>query len=226
MEIDKNLSIRGQAEHFLRSLPKEGVIFHITPSKNREMIEREGLRGPRNIVWFFAFQTSSRNCIPNFSSREITAAIRKFRGTIRSGLLETSQHNLLRGYYLEEEYPSVVAARRLIKNKEESETVSVGSGREFAREVAKNIPPERILFIASLSRIEYEELVNKVQNSKLPVSIRSYTDPKSSYLEHELAKLLSRKIIAGLLNYDESNKNFYHQENGFVSFISKILHSR
>ena len=62
--------IKQFAIEFIRSLPKEGVALHLTTAKNAEDIEREGIKSPRDKIWYFAF-AANYPVVDNFSSTGI-----------------------------------------------------------------------------------------------------------------------------------------------------------
>lgn len=225
MEMDSGKGLHSQAKRILDSLPQEGLILHVTrKGKIDSILEKGLLPGRRKTIWFYSFQVENEHYFKNFSVSEINEVIERLRGSITEGLTESSLYTGLSRQYmslLPDDYPAVIIARRLKKDRWTPEKVESPQHGTFTREVdERRIPKSNIVFAATISPQEYEALLEEITSTNPPQKIQRTTDPKRIYYEYSVGRRLARKIVSELLASDFT----VHQEtNGILQLIKRLI---
>lgn len=225
MEMDSGKGLHSQAKIILDSLPQEGLILHVTRRGKLDSILEKGLLpGQRKTIWFYSFQVANEHYFKDFSVSEISKVIERLRGSITEGLQESSLYTGLSRQYMSlhsDDYPAVIIARRLKKDRWTPEKVEPPGHSTFTREVdERRIPKSNIVLASTITPQEYEALLKEINSTNPPQRIQQTTDPKRIYYEYSVGRVLARKVVAELLATDFT----VHQEtNGILQLIKRLI---
>ena len=116
--------------------------------------------------------------------------------------------------------PALVVAKKQKTVDRFSDTY--GTYNEFPTDVSESFPEKDILYIATISQEEYQNLRQKCMESPLPNRYKQHVlSSRDYYLLESIAKVLARKAINGLI--DRSSAARPSMKEKMKAFFSRFL---